>query len=197
MGLRPLPPDDLSEDPELRANRIRSFYKEYFDDSKPNPQGQYPQHASYEDDHVADYYDNGAIYDPETGQFFTPQAPFAQPIGRRAMTPPPRGAAKFQKGHRSVASTQSAGRGRPFYPGSQPPTPKKRFMPPTALESIPTPSKLKENDFNFAPRTTYRDQQLGRGPDSPLGSMRSYSPAVPAHVPLATSYDDLGVMPSP
>ncbi|RMZ80415.1 hypothetical protein DV737_g2968, partial [Chaetothyriales sp. CBS 132003] len=33
MGMRPLPPDDPSENPEQRANRIRSFYKEYFDES--------------------------------------------------------------------------------------------------------------------------------------------------------------------
>ncbi|KAK7980120.1 hypothetical protein PG989_012577 [Apiospora arundinis] len=36
VGVRPLPPDDFlsSEDPEFRANRIRSFYKEYFEDTK-------------------------------------------------------------------------------------------------------------------------------------------------------------------
>lgn len=34
-----MPSDDPQENPEERANRIRSFYKEYFDDSKPEPAG--------------------------------------------------------------------------------------------------------------------------------------------------------------
>src|SRR5690606_21551477 len=39
VGLRPLPPYEImdSEDPEHRANRIRSFYKEYFEDTQPQP----------------------------------------------------------------------------------------------------------------------------------------------------------------
>lgn len=54
MGVRPLPPDDPSEDPEERATRIRSFYKEYFDDAKPGPvysQQDYqmgPQHSTHD-----------------------------------------------------------------------------------------------------------------------------------------------------
>lgn len=75
MGFRPLPPMLAveSDDPEVRANRIRSFYKEYFDDSKPAPQGQY-----YED------YDDGNYYDQNQ-----PAQPYAEPMPRRAMTPPP------------------------------------------------------------------------------------------------------------
>ncbi|OBT69795.1 hypothetical protein VE03_00696 [Pseudogymnoascus sp. 23342-1-I1] len=86
MGFRPLPPTLAveSDDPEVRANRIRSFYKEYFDDSKPAPVGEY-----YED------YDNGAYYDPHADAYETsvPQ-PYAQPMARRAFTPPP-GAQRF------------------------------------------------------------------------------------------------------
>ena len=76
MGFRPLPNMLAveSDDPEVRANRIRSFYKEYFDDSKPAPQGQY-----YED------YDDGAYHDYHQG----PAQPYAEPMPRRAMTPPP------------------------------------------------------------------------------------------------------------
>ncbi|KAK4996531.1 hypothetical protein LTR28_000159 [Elasticomyces elasticus] len=53
------------------------------------------------------------------------------------------------------------------------------------------------SSLDFAPPTSYRDRQAGRAPDSPLGSPRPYSPTVAAHVPLARSYDDLSVMPSP
>ncbi|KMU87309.1 hypothetical protein CIHG_04754 [Coccidioides immitis H538.4] len=52
VGIRPLPPEDPSDNPEQRANRIRSFYKEYFDESKP------------QDDHVEDHGPGGADYGP-------------------------------------------------------------------------------------------------------------------------------------
>ena len=194
MGLRPLPPDDVIDNPEQRANRIRSFYKEYFDDSKPNPAGQYPQYDPYGEEYYADYLEDGAVYDPETGAFFTQQRPYAEPVGRRAMTPPPRGAAPMVPSHRSVVSTQSAG--RPL------PPPKKRLPPPKALQSLPTPHMLRDDTsmhspIDFAPPTSFRDRQLGRGPDSPTGTARPYSPAFRAHVPLAQSFDDLAAMPSP
>lgn len=114
VGFRPLPPDELmdTEDPETRANRIRSFYKEYFDDSKdanrqtqmvpPLPQ-QYQQHNGnnysqggqeyYED--YQHYHAGGAddpYYDPNANAFVMP---YAQPVARRAMTPPPSGS-RFQ-----------------------------------------------------------------------------------------------------
>lgn len=210
MGMRPLPPDDPADNPEQRANRIRSFYKEYFDDSRPNPRGQYPvypQAGQYEDEYVDDYMMDGAVYDPVTGAFYASdepyvQAPYAQPMGRRAMTPPPRGAASFQRGHRSVVSTQSAALPRQYYPGGPAPKPKKRAPPPAALSTLPTPHMLKEDSAifgaaDFAPPSTFRDRQLGRGPDSPTGSSRPYSPAFTAHIPLARSFDDLAVMPSP
>ncbi|KAI3328069.1 hypothetical protein HD806DRAFT_349340 [Xylariaceae sp. AK1471] len=91
VGLRPLPPDEFleSEDPEFRANRIRSFYKEYFDDSKadqdrpPMPQ----QPAGYYEDYDAGYMGEAAYFDPDTNAFVMP---YAQPVTRRAMTPPPK-----------------------------------------------------------------------------------------------------------
>jgi hypothetical protein len=112
VGFRPLPPDELmdTEDPETRANRIRSFYKEYFDDSKdvkrqtqfmpPVPQqyqqqGQYPQGGTeYYEDYDQHYQGGGedAYYDPNANAFVMP---YAQPVARRAMTPPPSGS-RFQ-----------------------------------------------------------------------------------------------------
>lgn len=116
VGFRPLPPDDLmdTEDPETRANRIRSFYKEYFDDSKdPNRQTQYmspmpPPHqpqqygqdpqggAAYYEDYDHHYMGTGGddtYYDPNANAFVMP---YAQPVARRAMTPPPSGS-RFQE----------------------------------------------------------------------------------------------------
>lgn len=192
-GMRPLPPDDPTDNPEQRANRIRSFYKEYFDDSKPNPSGHYPQYDPYSDEYYGDVLDEGAIYDPETGAFVTNARPHTGPMTRGAMTPPTRGPAKFAGAHRSVASTQSAGR---------PAAPPKRIIPPKALQSLPTPHMLKNDTLtyspiDFAPPTTFRDRQYGRAPDSPTGTSRPYSPAFRAHTPLVASFDDLAVMPSP
>ncbi|KAG6360280.1 hypothetical protein INS49_011337 [Diaporthe citri] len=83
IGFRPLPPDEVieSEDPETRANRIRSFYKEYFEDKDPNRQTQYAPGG-------ANQLGDGAYFDPDSNQFIMP---YAQPVGRRAMTPPPSG----------------------------------------------------------------------------------------------------------
>ncbi|KAL2143891.1 hypothetical protein VTI28DRAFT_9879 [Corynascus sepedonium] len=107
VGFRPLPPDEImeSEDPEYRANRIRSFYKEYFDDSsKPEdrppmppmpPMGQHAyqhQHhqsnAGYYEDYDANYAQDAPYFDPASNSFVMP---YAQPVSRRAMTPPPSG----------------------------------------------------------------------------------------------------------
>lgn len=98
VGLRPLPPDDVieSEDPETRANRIRSFYKEYFDDSKPDPMPAVNppmgnlQHGrvDYYEDYDGGYVGDAPYYDPASNSFVMP---YAQPVSRRAMTPPPSG----------------------------------------------------------------------------------------------------------
>lgn len=137
VGFRPLPPDDYleSEDPEFRANRIRSFYKEYFDDSKeprpPMPQmPQAHQQAQYYEDYDSNYMGDAAFFDPDSNTFVMP---YAQPVTRRAMTPPPSnrrpmpgprprgphgpggstGGIPGGPGHRPRAgSTMSGGRGR-------------------------------------------------------------------------------------
>ncbi|KAI9644103.1 hypothetical protein NHQ30_007456 [Ciborinia camelliae] len=213
MGFRPLPPDapaDATEDPETRANRIRSFYKEYFDDSKPPPKGQYFE------DYEANYPGPGdsTYFDPSTNSFVLP---YAEPIARRAMTPPPRtprfqgapprsmhgsmgGSAmgipprmQFNEGPRASSSASQRG---PM------PSPRKNLPPPEPLNSLPTPSKLKDDSFallntlDFAPELTVRDRVAGRS-ESPFGERRPYSPAIPAFAPIAGAYDELAPMPSP
>ncbi|KAF2467114.1 uncharacterized protein BDR25DRAFT_73431 [Lindgomyces ingoldianus] len=212
MSVRPLPPDDPTDNPEQRANRIRSFYKEYFDDSKPEPAGGH-SYTDYYEDYGSEYLD-GAIFDPDTGAFVVaqPAAPFAQPVTRRAMTPPPRAPPRFQSGgprggHLSNGSTASSGRFMPPPRGMSSmsgrlPQPRKPLPPPSTLASLPTPHMLKDdsmifNATDFAPPVSFRERQLGRRPDSPLGTPRPYSPAVRPHTPLASAYDDLAVMPSP
>lgn len=105
VGFRPLPPSEAmeSDDPEVRANRIRSFYKEYFDDSNEAPppmptqppqqqQQRAPQQKQggpdYYEDYDQGYLEAAAYYDADTNAFVMP---YAQPVTRRAMTPPPSG----------------------------------------------------------------------------------------------------------
>jgi hypothetical protein len=216
MSLRPMPPmnDDPEENPEDRANRIRSFYKEYFDDSKPEPAGGH-QYTDYYEDYASEYLD-GALYDAQGKGFVaaTPNAPFAEPIVRRAMTPPPRAPPRFRSGtigggnphhmsNGSMGTSQFPPRNMSSMSGRMAsPAPKKPLPPPSALSSLPTPAKLTEssmvfNAADFAPPVSYRDRQNGLRPDSPLGASRPFSPAVRPHTPLASSYDDLMVMPSP
>lgn len=212
MGLRPLPPDVPDETPELRANRIRSFYKEYFDDSKPTA-GNAPHGnpaIGVTPDEVYDDYLDGVVYDPHSGGFYAPGArPFAETPVRRAMTPPPRGAQgkprvsggsqggyPHQRKFSAAYSTMSGGRPR----GRS--MPKKKLPPPSPLSSLPTPHKLRKdaqifNPLDFAPPTSIRDLQNGRRPDSPLGTPRPYSPSVRAFTPLASSFENLAVLPSP
>jgi hypothetical protein len=212
MSLRPLPPDNPEDNPEQRANRIRSFYKEYFDDSKPEPAG-----ANIYNDYVEDYgseYLDGAVFDPQSGAFVVAQAnaPFAEPVTRRAMTPPPRAPPRFRSNtgprgaHMSGSSAASSGRFQPprgmSSMSGRAPQPMRPRAPPTPLASLPTPAKLTEdsmmiNPADFAPPVSFRDRQNGMRPDSPLGTPRPFSPAVRPHTPLASSFDDLMVMPSP
>lgn len=201
MGVRPLPPDDPADNPEQRANRIRSFYKEYFDDSKPAPSA--PAGAYVED------YDRK--YAGDKGEYTAAQPQFAVPYARRAMTPPPRAPPRFQ-GARHQQTFSGSGRSmtpgpRPFSPASSRQfgpsgrgSPRPNLPPPSPLRVLPTPHLMKEDAFalpiDFAPPTSYKDRAAGR-PESPLGGLRPYSPMVPAHLPLASSFDDLSVMPSP
>lgn len=241
VGFRPLPPDDAtsSEDPETRANRIRSFYKEYFDpDSQPAP----PMPGQYGGDHMPD----GAYFDPDSNQFVMP---YAQPVTRRAMTPPPsgsrfpgngprghggprgpgpmgpsgprgpggpRGPPRGHSGSISGMSMPRAGSSMSAYgprPGSsasgQPRSgsamsskPRKPMPPPSALTTLPTPSKLKDDDSflinaaDFAPPVNYSDRVAGRS-QSPLGERRAYQPKVPVASPLVSAFDEMASMPSP
>lgn len=120
VGFRPLPPDDVteSEDPEYRANRIRSFYKEYFEDTKepappmPAVPADYYGGGEYYEDYDERYLGEAATYfDPETNAFVMPGA---QPVHRRAMTPPPAGRRPMGPGPRGPPG---GGRGpRPHAP---------------------------------------------------------------------------------
>ncbi|KIW05289.1 uncharacterized protein PV09_03816 [Verruconis gallopava] len=227
--MRPLPPDDPAENPEERANRIRSFYKEYFDEAKPgqNPApnrfAQQPGRGDYYEDYDGEYLSNGySIYDEQQKGFIVGGAPFAQPITRRAMTPPPRapprnfrarsgsnapgprfggprsgtsmsGYMTPPRAGSSMSNFRSGERGRPR---------QKPLPPPEPLMSLKTPALLKEDSalyaaFDLAPPPTFRQRQNGMRPDSPLGTERPYSPSVRPHTPLQSSYDELSPIPSP
>jgi hypothetical protein len=145
--------------------------------------------------------------------------PYAQPPGRRAMTPPPRQKPRvsgpnsplgpyYPSGQHfrkfSSHSTMSGG-GRPHNFGARgrPMVPAKKLPPPLPLQSLPTPHKLGSdvwisNPIDFAPPSSVRTVQNGARPDSPFGSIqRPYSPSVRAFTPLASSFDVLAVLPSP
>ncbi|CAJ2511467.1 Uu.00g070920.m01.CDS01 [Anthostomella pinea] len=232
VGLRPLPPDDFleSEDPEFRANRIRSFYKEYFDDSKVDHSNAppMPQRAQYHEDYDANYLGEAAYFDPESNAFVMP---YAQPVTRRAMTPPPKNRRPMpgsrprgpqgppgSRGDMSMAppqrpragSTMSAGGYGPRSPrpGSSASSPrfggkpKKALPPPSALSTLPTPSKLRDDSFallgaiDFAPPPTFADQAAGRS-QSPVGERRPYAVNTPVHSPLVSAFDETAALPSP
>ena len=192
MGRRPLPPDDPSENPEDRANRIRSFYKEYFEEGRTPNQTQ--QHAQYYNG-AEGYFDqrgnsqhHGGYYDQ---QGFQPPRGMSQAgsYGRHRATI---SNGSYQSGPRAFSSASARGAGPRMLP-------QKRLPPPKALSVLPTPSKLKEDTFipiDFAPPKKFHNQRSGT-PDSLRGGMRPYSPTVKAHIPLASSFDDLAMIPSP
>ncbi|MCJ1308334.1 hypothetical protein MMC25_001987 [Agyrium rufum] len=210
--MRPLPPHDFNDNPEDRASRIRSFYKEYFDESKPAKTFA-PAPETYYEDYGEEYQGDGTVFDAATGQFVVAQAPYAEPVTRRAMTPPPRAPPRFRPGPgapRHVATPSGGGRSLPGNrtrahssasarygrgPQARPPP------MPEALITLPTPHLLAKADvlsipMDFAPPTTYRDRAAGRQAN-PKPELRPYSPAVPAHTPLASAFEELPYMPSP
>jgi hypothetical protein len=242
VGFRPLPPDEVMEtdDPEIRANRIRSFYKEYFEDPRerggqppPMPtshafhqqqqhqQGQ-PQHyqeGQYYEDYDSNYVGPEATYfDPDSNAFVTP---YSQPIARRAMTPPPSGS-RFAGGPRPPRGPHHGSMGggslRPGSSASNQPrfrtgsamsnrsgrsgAPRRPGPPPAPLNTLPTPSKLRDDSFalfnaaDFAPPETYAERVRGRS-QSPMGERRAYQPKVPVHSPLVNAFDELAALPSP
>lgn len=206
VGIRPLPPEDPSDNPEQRANRIRSFYKEYFDESKPAQE-------EYYEDYGPEFYDYHGGYDPMADPYMAPgPPPFAQHEGRRAFTPPPRAPPQFQNSlHRPSASSAGFMSPHPgprafssasarMGPGGRAGMPRKPMPPPEPLHVLPTPHMLKDDSMimpiDFAPASSSKDRRAGR-PETPKGGLRPYSPMLPAHIPLASSYDDLAAMPSP
>ncbi|SCV51039.1 uncharacterized protein FFB14_11785 [Fusarium fujikuroi] len=233
VGFRPLPPDEIteSEDPEYRANRIRSFYKEYFEDTKEAPPPMPPMPPMAQGRPGPQYYEDvdqgymmggdGAYFDPETNAFVMP---YAQPVTRRAMTPPPAGrrpgpgrpgprprgpngsigGMSYQSGPGGRSRAGSALGPRPDSSASarirQPP--RKRLPPPAPLTTLPTPSKLKDDNIalinaaDFAPPSTIRDTAAGRS-QSPFGERRPYSPSVPAAQTLVSPFEELTALPSP
>jgi hypothetical protein len=207
MGERPLPPDDPSEDPEQRANRIRSFYKEYFDDSskptrmpsKPSRQDYYDgsENYAYDGYDVNHYYDDQGSYPAARNQSRGPsrQARFTGPEGRHRAT---FSAGSFQPGQSPRAFSSASGRYGP--PGRRGP-PKKTIPAPKPLMTLPTPHMMKDDSFlthmpiDYAPPGAFKGQRAGT-PDSLRGEMKPYK-AQRAHIPLASSFDDLAAMPSP
>ena len=221
MGFRPLPPDGTpDENAEERALRIRSFYKEYFDDSSTDHRTSYveaPQSGSYyEEDNTRNYPppthqdDSAPVYDPSSDRYMIPGArPFADAPVRRAMTPPPRMPNQFHQSPRAPSS--SSGRFMPPGPRSfssqsgrfgpqsgRGPPPKKASIPPSPLQMLPNPSQLNEDAFTlgFAPPPKRQDVASGRNSPSIKGD-RPYSPAVSPHVPLVSVFDELPVLMAP
>lgn len=232
VGPRPLPPDEMleHEDPETRANRIRSFYKEYFEESKGGPiAGEYDASDNYGGD--------AAYFDPDSNQFIMP---YAQPVTRRAMTPPPSGRIPRGPGPRGPGPMGPRGPGPRGPPrnfsgsmGGMPPRagtsmsaygprpgssasaqgprsgsamsgrPKKPIVPPSPLNSLPTPGKLTDDHFSlinaadFAPPPNYGERVAGRS-QSPLGERCAFTPPkVPVASPLVGTFDEMSALPSP
>ncbi|KIV78683.1 hypothetical protein PV11_06307 [Exophiala sideris] len=190
MGMRPLPPDDPSENPEQRANRIRSFYKEYFDETKPQSPGGNVQYY----DGAEGYYDSN----PANGHY-QQEAYFAPPRKLHSSGIPGKHRATVSNGsYMSSPRAFSSASGR-FGPPPPSMRQKKKLPPPKPLNVLPTPHMLKDDLFiptDFAPPQKFRNQRSGT-PDSPRGGMKAYRPGPRGHVPLASSFDDLAVMPSP
>jgi hypothetical protein len=225
--IRPLPPDDPSENPEQRANRIRSFYKEYFEETKPGSKANHPSYYDGSEEYADDHYAHDQAYDPAYHQAYEPADDEAYdesydpgyyynqyPMGEdysRPMTPPPSEPPRFMgTAHRprSMSSgsyfpersqVYSSASGRAGSAMGGMPAKKKHLPPPKPLHTLPTPHLLKDDvilPIDYAPPSRSREQRAGT-PDSLRGGLRHYSPAVPAHLPLASSFDELAAMPSP
>ncbi|KAJ8613724.1 hypothetical protein MRB53_036866 [Persea americana] len=196
-AIRPLPPhiDSSNENPEQRANRIRSFYKEYFDDSA----GHANAGPTYYEDYDAAYGEEVPQYDPVSGLFYSDR-PFAHDPHRRAMTPPPRAPPRLRGAPGRNGSMGSFAHGaRAFSSASG--RIRARLPPPKPLNNLPSPHHLKQDIGNFspidfAPPQVWKDRQTGRAM-SPGMEQKPYSPSVRAFTPLYSSFDDLSIMPSP
>ena len=194
VGLRPLPPEDPSDNPEQRANRIRSFYKEYFDDNKNGPDDYY-----YED-FGPEFYGDPHVYDVAGEYLPMPPKPFAQGPGRRAMTPPPRPPPRNMGSNSAMGHRDPGPRAFSSASNRLPAMPKKPPVAPPPLHELPSPHLIKDDmsimPTDYAPGKTIKDQREGR-PDTPRGGLRPYTPAAPAHSPLVSAFDELSAIPSP
>lgn len=190
MGTRPLPPDDPTDNPEQRANRIRSFYKEYFDESGKPGGGNVAQYYDGSEDFYDDYY-----YEDE--QYYPPRGMSAAGGRHRAMS----NGSYMRPGPRAFSS--ASGRyGMPPPRGAPKKQPKRRIAAPVTLNALPTPHKLKDDSFlidhplDFEPPEKGRFQRAGT-PGSPGGRQSPFSANGRAFTPLQSSYDDLAALPSP
>ncbi|KAI5296321.1 hypothetical protein KEM52_004112 [Ascosphaera acerosa] len=212
-GIRPLPPMDPNETPAQRASRIRSFYKEYFDPNNAKTKSQY--YGDLEDAPV------DSVYGAENVPPMPQDAPYAQPMPRRAMTPPPRMPSEafappqaLRNGWDSRPSSRGSNIKSPsirvqssvsnrFGPTPPPPRREKKRPPPEPLQMIPTPHAIRDdtlitiNPIDFAPAQLTKAQREGRPMTPQSGARVPYLPQLPAHIPLVSAYDDLAVMPSP
>lgn len=186
VGPRPLPPTEVleHEDPETRANRIRSFYKEYFEESKGAP----PMAGGHG---AADNYNGDAAYfDPDSNQFIMP---YAEPITRRAMTPPPSG--RIPGGPGGLGGPRGPGprgpgmggpgMGSPRGPG--PRGPPRNFS--GSMSGMPMPPRAGSSMSGYGPRPN--SSASNRGPPR-SGSAMSGKPRKPVAPP-----SPLNTLPTP
>jgi hypothetical protein len=178
--VRPLPPDEELENPEERANRIRSFYKEYFDENSaltsqvPLPPG---QQGEYMEDYGSEYQDAGTLYDPRNKGFVV-AAPYAQPVTRRAMTPPPRAPPRFDSGNRSRSGSGKflapprgqSSMGQQQRRGRSPSSP--HHLPPPRGAMSPYSSRGPSAMSNYS-RTPSAMSGSSRRPTAPLKNLNS------------------------
>ncbi|KAI9170951.1 hypothetical protein HJFPF1_00430 [Paramyrothecium foliicola] len=177
VGFRPLPPDEVteSEDPEYRANRIRSFYKEYFDDTKDAPlppvpalpQSQSRGKQEYYEDYDAGYLGEAAYYDADSNAFVMP---YAQPVTRRAMTPPPAGRSRGPGGPGPLGPPRGpfGGGMRTMSPGPGPRRPRAGSLgprgPPSAYSSRAPSSLGPRPDSSASARGPRQPKKMGPPP---------------------------------
>jgi len=182
--------EEEEESPAERAARIRSFYREYFEESDYVPGQPIPQP------------DSGAIiYDPVSGRYVvTGDERPRPPPHRRAMTPPasmapPRMPAAY---HHPRSHSSASGRiaGHPVNAG----VPKRPLRPLEPLSNLPSPHKL-GRDAEFTALGFSRPKRVMTSPTLAGGDTASVrsgtSSHVPAPSPLKSSYIEIPDLPTP
>ncbi|KAG7122848.1 hypothetical protein HYQ44_003746 [Verticillium longisporum] len=184
VGLRPLPPNEVMEfeDPEERANRIRSFYKEYFDDSKPPGEHNMPppHHQQggpqYYEDYDAGYGGgNDAFYDPASNSFLRDDNMAL--LGAIDFAPP-----ESYEDRQRGRSQSPAGERRPFAPKVPIASPLVSSF--EEMAAIPSPHLLRKSStftaLDFAPPRKFQNEDNMSDAGS-IRSNRSGISAVQAH----------------